>query len=102
MYDYLFLLDEQIITSIAFSSPLNLLGDNKFTCGYFIKNNTLNNIVFNERQINNMKGKMSAPTEKDEQTISLDLDYNFKNFYGNNKSLLISIITTSVEFFVFL
>ena len=84
MYDYLFLLDEQIITSIAFSSPLNLLGDNKFTCGYFIKNNTLNNIVFNERQINNMKGKMSAPTEKDEQTISLDLDYNFKNFYGNN------------------
>ena len=84
MYDYLFLLDEQIITGIAFSSPLNLLGDNKFTCGYFIKNNTVNNIEFNERQINNIKGKMSAPTEKDENNISLDLDYNYKNYYGNN------------------
>ena len=84
MYDYLFLLDEQIITGIVFSSPLNLLGDSKFTCGYFIKNSTENNIEFNERQINNIKGKMSAPTEKDGDIISLDSQYNLNNFYGNN------------------
>ena len=84
MYDYLFLLDEQIITGIVFSSPLNLLGDSKFTCGYFIKNSTENNIEFNERQINNIKGKMSAPTEKDEDIISLDSQYNLNKFYGNN------------------
>ena len=85
MYDYLFLLDEQIITGIVFSSPLNLLGDSKFTCGYFIKNNTgNNNELFNERQIKNIKGKMSAPTESGGENISLDSEYNLNNHYGNN------------------
>ena len=83
MYDYLFGLDEQIITGIVFSSPLNLLGDSKFTCGYFIKNATVNDIVFNERQLGNIKAKMSAPTEKDGDVISLDSQFNINNCYGN-------------------
>ena len=84
MYDYLFLLDEQIITGIVFSSPLNLLGDSKFTCGYFIKNSTVNDIVFNERQLDNIKAKMSAPTEKDGEVLSLDSQFNVNKVYGNN------------------
>jgi len=84
MYDYLFLLDEQIITGIVFSSPLNLLGESKFTCGYFIKNTTQNDIQFNERQINNMKGKMSSPTEKYSEILSMDSEFNINAQYGNN------------------
>ena len=83
MYDYLFLLDEQIITKIAFSSPLNLLGENKFSCGYFIKNATENNYEINDKKVKNMRPKMSAPTDKDSEMLSLDSQYEFKNFYGN-------------------
>ena len=84
MYDYLFLLDEQIITKIVFSSPLNLLGDSKFTCGYFIKNNTEKNLEFNERQLNNIKRKMSSPTEHGGEILSSDSQYVLNEHYGNN------------------
>ena len=68
MYEYLFLLDEQIITKIVFSTPLNLLNGNKFTCGYFINNKPVNDIEFNT-----IKGKISAPTDKAKSDIiSLD------------------------------
>ena len=83
MYDYLFLLDEQIITKIVFSSPLNLLGSSKFTCGYFIKNMPEKNVEFNERQLNNIKGKMSAPTEHGDEILSSDSQFILNDNYGN-------------------
>ena len=82
MYDYLFLLDEQIITRIAFSSPLNLLGESKFTCGYFIKNETENDFGFPEKKLENIRGKMSAPTDKNGEMLSLDSQYD--QMFGNN------------------
>ena len=78
MYEYLFLLDEQIITKIVFSTPLNILGGDKFTCGYFITNNTMNDIEFD-----NIKGKLSAPTNKGDDIISLDPEYEHNKHYGN-------------------
>ena len=80
MYNYLFLLDEQIITKIVFSSPLNLLGEKRFTLGYFAKNHFEDNkdIIFNDKQINNLRGKMSAPTDKDSEIFS-DLSSNNEN-----------------------
>ena len=79
MYEYLFLLDEQIITKIVFSTPLNLLDGNKFTCGYFINNKSVNDIEFN-----NIKGKISAPTDKAKSDIiSLDIEYSHSKHYGN-------------------
>ena len=79
MYEYLFLLDEQIITKIVFSTPLNLLDGNKFTCGYFINSKTTNNIEFN-----NIKGKISSPTNPArEELISLDSEFDIKKNYGN-------------------
>ena len=79
MYEYLFLLDEQIITRIVFSTPLNILDGDKFTCGYFINNNTQNDIEFD-----NIKGKLSAPTNKDNSDIiSLDPVYEHDKHYGN-------------------
>ena len=79
MYEYLFLLDEQIITKIVFSTPLNLLDGNKFTCGYFINNKPVNDIEFD-----NIKGKLSAPTNKTRDgAISLDTEYEHEKLYGN-------------------
>ena len=79
MYEYLFLLDEQIITKIVFSTPLNLLDGNKFTCGYFINSKTTNNIEFN-----NIKGKMSSPTNPGKgELVSIDTEYDINKNYGN-------------------
>ena len=79
MYEYLFLLDEQIITKIVFSTPLNLLDGNKFTCGYFINNKSTNDIQFND-----IKGKLSAPTNKTkDDLVSLDSEYEHEKHYGN-------------------
>ena len=79
MYEYLFLLDEQIITKIVFSTPLNLLDGNKFTCGYFINSKNTNNIEFD-----NIKGKISAPTNQErEELISLDTQFDINKHYGN-------------------
>ena len=58
---------------------MNLLDGNKFTCGYFINNKSINEIEFN-----NIKGKISAPTEKEiNETISLDSEYDINKHYGN-------------------
>ena len=79
MYEYLFLLDEQIITKIVFSTPLNLLDGNKFTCGYFINSKNTNNIEFD-----NIKGKISSPTNQErEELISLDTQFDINKHYGN-------------------
>ena len=58
---------------------MNLLDGNKFTCGYFINSKTTNNIEFN-----NIKGKMSSPTNPGKgELVSIDTEYDINKNYGN-------------------